>query len=464
MFKYSLRRRLLIIFPTLLFLFNGINGWGTTKPGWKAGIGRVTITPKTDVWLAGYGSKRAPEGKLHDIWAKVLMLETPGGKRSVLISTDHQGMSKTIYQRLYKKIHERFGFSQADVMLTFSHNHSGPCLEDDLQDYYPSDEAQRKLVYEYGLWMEDKILKAIDSALKNIQPAELSKGEGRCTFAVNRRENKESEVPQLLAFGTPLKGAVDHSVPVLAIKDKKGRLMGILFGYACHPTTLNHKFWSGDYPGYAQINLEQQFPGVTAMFFNTCGGDQNPIPRRTVGLCEKYGKMLSDAVSGQLATNLKVISPHIRTAFAYVNLDYLEVATQEKLRPIARDGNEIQARWASRMLKQLDEGVEFKAYYEYPVQAWQLGKELTIIGIGGEAVVDYSLNFKKEFGQNTTWVSGYTNEMAAYIPSRRVWEEGGYEGGSHLDEYGRPAWRWAGDIENRITETVRKLVNEVRTK
>lgn len=475
-------RRLLIFFPALLFLLIGICGWSHARPacahlpanpgqrpgigsfGWKAGIGRRIITPPTDVWLAGYGARRAPEGKLHDIWVKVLALQAPGGKRAVLITTDHQGMSKTIYQRLYEKIRKRFRLKQSEVMLTFSHNHSGPCLQDDLVDYYPSDEAQRKLVYEYSLWMEEEIMTAIESALKDLQPARLSKGEGHCTFAVNRRENKEAEVPQLMAAGTPLKGPVDYSVPVLAVKGTDGNLMGILFGYACHPTTLNHNLWSGDYPGYAQLYLEQQFPGATAMFFNTCGGDQNPIPRRTVELCEKYGKMLSNAVAKQLMTDLREVSPRIRTAFQYVNLDYLEVVTREKLLPVARSGNEIQARWANRMLKQMDEGIQFPSGYDYPVQAWQLGSELTLIGIGGEAVVDYALNFKKEFGRENTWVSGYTNEMAAYIPSRRVWEEGGYEGGSHLDEYGRPAWRWAGNIEDRITQTTRKLVKRVRSK
>ena len=42
------------------------------------------------------------------------------------------------------------------------------------------------------------------------------------------------------------------------------------------------------------------------------------------------------------------------------------------------------------------------------------------------------------------------DDMISYIPSRRVWDEGGYEGGSNLYEYGRPAFRWAGDIEDRI--------------
>ena len=40
--------------------------------------------------------------------------------------------------------------------------------------------------------------------------------------------------------------------------------------------------------------------------------------------------------------------------------------------------------------------------------------------------------------------------------------EAGYEGGSHLYEYGRPAFRWAGDIEDRISASVHRLVGEVR--
>jgi hypothetical protein len=81
--------------------------------------------------------------------------------------------------------------------------------------------------------------------------------------------------------------------------------------------------------------------------------------------------------------------------------------------------------------------------------------------MGAETVVDYSLRFKSEFGPGTI-VLGYADDMIAYIPSRRVWEEGGYEGGSNLFEYGRPAFRWAGDIEDRIAASVHKLVKQVR--
>jgi len=288
-------------------------------------------------------------------------------------------------------------------------------------------------------------------------------GEGNCTFAVNRRENPEAQVPGMIQSGIPFKGVVDHYVPVLAIKSIEDKLLGILFGYACHPTTLSFNSWCGDYPGFAQINLEANHPGTAAMFFNACGADQNPLPRRKIELCENYGRMLSEAVEKVLAGPMKPVAQGISTDFKFVNLDYEENVTREKLIPIANADTSVQSRWAQRMLKQIEEGVVFPTSYPYPVQAWQLGKELLFISIGGESVVDYSLRFKRDFGQGT-WVCGYANDMVAYIPSRRVWEEGGYEGGPHLDEYGHPAWRWAGDIEDRISATVNQVVEHVRGK
>ncbi len=297
----------------------------------------------------------------------------------------------------------------------------------------------------------------------SLRPASLLKGEGTCSFAVNRRENPEAEVPKMLAEGKPLKGAVDHYVPVLAVKGESGKLLAVLFGYACHPTTLSFNTWCGDYPGFAQVNLEANHPGTTAMFFNACGGDQNPIPRRKVKLCERYGKMLSDAVEKVLAERMQPVSSGLGTAYELIELAFDELVTREKLLPIANGRSPLHARWANRMLKKIEEGVTFPTSYPYPVQAWQIGNELLLIGIGGEAVVDYSLRFKREFGP-ATWVCGYANYMAAYIPSRRVWEEGGYEGGPHLDEYGHPAWRWAGDVQDRIAAAVNRVVQEAKRK
>ena len=392
---------------------------------------------------------------------KALALEDNAGHRAVLITSDFQGVPKLMSDPVFEQVKTKYGLERHQIMFTFSHNHCGPRLGDDLIDYYPVEEDQEKLVEEYTAQMVVKTVEMVGEALKKLAPANLQMGEGKATFAVNRRNNREADVAALLEKGTPLVGPVDHTVPVMTVTRPDGALDAILFGYACHPTTLSFLTWCGDYPGFAQVELEKNHPGATAMFVNTCGGDQNPLPRRTVELCEKYGHMLAVGVEEALKQPLKPISGGLKTAFEIVDLAYLSVVPREELEALKKDGTGIKQRWATRLLKKLDAGGKFESAYPYPIHAWRLGKEMLVIGMGAETVVDYALRFKNEFGPGT-WVMGYADDMISYIPSLRVWKEGGYEGGSNLYEYGRPAYRWAGDIEDRISASVHKLVKEVK--
>ncbi len=450
---------------TLLIALGGLraaaNAEEAPADGWKAGVAKAVITPEKAVWLAGYGSKRAPDGKLHDLWMKALALQDTQGNRVVLVTSDFQGVPKSMSDRAFAQLKTKYGLDREQVMITFSHNHCGPRLGDDLVDYYPVDPEQVELVNQYTDIMVTRLVQMVGRALDALAPAQLATSHGTATFAVNRRNNPEAEVPRMLAEGTPLKGPVDHNVPVLKVTRPDGHLEAVVFGYACHPTTLSFTTWCGDYPGFAQLELEQAHPGATAMFVNTCGGDQNPLPRRSVELCQRYGHLLAVAVEEALARPSKPVSPGIRTAFHYVDLPYLKVVSREDLHTAMQSGNAIRGRWAARLLQKLDQGEKFPDAYPYPIHAWQLGREMLVIGMGAETVVDYALRFKKQYGPDT-WVCGYADDMIAYIPSRRVWEEGGYEGGSNLYEYGRPAFRWAGDIEDRIAATVEKLVRQVK--
>ena len=404
-----------------------------------------------------------PDGKLHDLWMKALALEDPKGNRVVLVTSDFQGMPKEMTDRVFDRLKRQHKLERTQVMITFSHNHCGPRLGNDLIDYYPVEVDQEKLVAEYTTKMEGKLVDMVGEALRNLAPATLGTGRGKATFAVNRRNYREADVPALLAKGEPLKGPVDHAVPVLTVTNADQKLIAILFGYACHPTTLSFTKWCGDYPGFAQLILEKNHPGAMAMFVNTCGGDQNPLPRRSVELCEKYGTTLATSVEEVLKQPLKPIAPGLKTAFEYVTLPYLKVVTRADLQAASKDPSAIKKRWAERLLKQLDAGEKFAPTYPYPLHAWRLGTDTLMIGMGAETVVDYALLFKSEFGADT-WVCGYADDMISYIPSKRVWTEGGYEGGANLYEYGRPALRWGDDVELRIAKTVMKLVKEVEAK
>jgi hypothetical protein len=172
------------------------------------------------------------------------------------------------------------------------------------------------------------------------------------------------------------------------------------------------------------------------------------------------GEQLAEAVTAVLDEPARPVEPRLRTAFDSVSLDYSEQPTQSELEGISQ-GTDYRARWARRLLAEMADDPFFEpGYPEYPVQVWRLGTDQLWIALGGEVCIDYALRFKTEYGPET-WVAGYSNDVMAYIPSQRVWEEGGYQAGA-FEVYGLPANRWCADIEKRIAGTVARLVEQVR--
>jgi len=430
------------------------------EPGWKVGTARINITPEEPLWMSGYGGRKHPaEGTLHDIWVKILVMEDARANRGVVITSDVCGWSKISWDTICAELKKQCDLDRAAVMLTCSHTHTGPALRECLQDYFPMSDEQRARNDAYTVRLEKELVENVAKALGQMKPATLWAVEGKTDFAVNRRNNKESEVPDMIKKGIPFKGPVDHSIPMLVVRTPDGKLRTVVFGYACHTTTLSFYKWSGDFAGFAQIALEKNHPNMQAMFYQACGADQNPLPRRTVELCEKYGKMLAAGVEEALTRPMRPIGPSLRTAFEFVDLPYEKVMTPEDLEGYVKKGG-LYGRWAQRMLDKLEAGETFAKSYPYAVQVWKLGNDQLWINLGGEVVVDYSLKFKDKYGP-TTWTHGFCHDLTSYIPSRRVWEEGGYEGGA-LGEYGLPAMRWAGDVEDRITAGVERLVKKVK--
>lgn len=429
------------------------------EPTWKAGTAKVKITPQQPLWLAGYASRdHAAEGTLHDLWVKVLALEAPDGQRAVIVTSDLLGFPQAIAARICQELPTQCGLARSQIMLTSSHTHSGPVLAGALEDCYPLDQQQKTRIAEYSAQLATRTVTCVAQALSCMKPATVWAGDGEATFAVNRRNNREAEVLKLREAGKPPTGPVDHSVPVLAVRDLNGRLQAAVFGYACHNTTLSDYQWCGDYAGFAQIAVEQKHPGALAMFYSGCGADQNPIPRRSVELAQSYGSRLAQAVDEILAKPMTPIVPAVATAFATVDLDFRPLPAESELVALAKTGG-YRARWAQRMLALTAQSQAPPKTYPYPVQVWKLGKDRLWIALGGEVVVDYALTLKTHYGA-PTWVAGYSNDVMAYIPSRRIWNEGGYEQGA-FQVYGLPAEGWTADVEQRVLEGVEQLVRQV---
>ena len=428
---------------------------------WQAGVARVNITPDEPMWMSGYASRDRPaEGTRHELWAKALALVDAGGRHAVLVTMDLVGIERKLSQAVCRRVEEKFGLPRAAIALACSHTHTGPVVRGNLAPMYNLDERQRKLVNDYGQSLEDHLVAVVGEALDDLQPARLAWGVGQATFAVNRRNNPEREVPQRRQQ-RQLVGPVDHDVPVLAVYNSDGALRAVVGGYACHATVLGDYLWSGDWPGAAQLELERRHEGVTALYWAGCGGDQNPLPRKTPELLAEYGRQFADAVDEVLASTMNPIEPTLRVEYEEVPLPFAELPSREELHTTAAGGDARLASWAQWLLDQWEREGGLPASYPYPVQAWRLGTDLSWIILGGEAVVDYSLRLKQELGPANTWVASYANDVMAYIPSRRVLGEGGYEGADSRYIYGLPAV-WDETVEKTLIDAVHAV--HARTK
>lgn len=427
----------------------------TWAKGWKAGVAKVIITPQTAIWQAGYASRtHASEGKLHDLWAKALALEDEKGQKVLLITTDMLGFPKAMSDRIREQLKRQFGLSKAQIILNSSHTHSGPVLDDALHDIYPLNETEEAKIAKYSRQLEAQVIALAAKAIQSLEPVEVFAQNGVTRFQVNRRNNKEASLREQ----TELKGPNDYAVPVIKVVNTKGVLKALAFGYACHPTVLDIYQLSGDYPGFAQIELEKAHPEATALFFQGAAGDQNPLPRRTIALAKQYGRELAAAVERVIEEPMRPLTAELLTAYAEIDLPLSPPPTEAELLKVQKDEAPYMQRWATRLLNEKKQGKPFLSSYSYPIQIWKIGDQ-ALFSFGGELVIEYAIECKKRFGHEV-FVMGYSNDVMGYIPSATILKEGGYEGASSQMVYGLPSV-WDARVPGLIYQEIDKLATQV---
>lgn len=415
----------------------------------NAGVASMDITPDIPVWLSGYASRQTPaKGVLQPIKAKALIIEENQDNRILFVTVDVLGLSHEIVEDVFSAVQKKYGIRRSQLLLNASHTHSGPMIWPCLDVIYDFPEEEQRKVSDYTHRLTQKLIEVIDVAMQHRFRAQLFSGHGAAGFAINRRNAIHPN------------GPVDHDVPVLKVEDTLGNLKSLLFGYACHNTTLvdNNNLINGDYAGFAQQALEQRYPGATTLFLMGCAGDQNPYPRGTAELAKQHGAALAAAVEKVVNGEMHPVRAPIHTNYNRVYLAYRPVQPSDYQKDITGTDQFLQRR-AKLMLEAYNKGWATDKL-SYPVQVVRFNNDLTILGMGNEVVVDYSLLFKKMFPSENLYVAGYCNEVQCYIPSKRVWKEGGYEANENMIYYGMPGL-FAEDTEDRITKAVTQLMKEL---
>jgi hypothetical protein len=398
----------------------------TPETEWKVGLAQVKITPEQPVLMSGYSGRTKPFEKVAgDLYVKAIILEDHQGHRGVVVTSDLLGFSAAVAEPICERIQKKTGLKREQILLNSSHTHAGPqlSLKAPSKDKPGAGEAFRTV--EYTRWLQDKVVNVVVQAAEHLQPARLAWGSGVVHFVMNRREF----TPDGIILGVNPRGLADRGVPVLRIDGPNGKPRAVLFGAATHGTTLGPDNYQlcGDYAGFAQAYVEERYPAMQVMFMLGCAGDSNPYPRGTMELTRKHGTALGEEVCRVMDAKLRPVSGPLQIAFARADLPLEAAPGREELQKLAANKRSFKRWGAAEMLAMLDRGEKLPAHYACPVTVWQLGRDLTLVGLAGEVVVDYVTLLEKALGPNQLWVAGYCNDVFGYLPSARVAAEGGYE-------------------------------------
>ncbi len=391
----------------------------------RAGVAKVDITPPPDTPVVGH--VRPTNGVRDPIRAGVLLLDN-GDTRAAIVTLDLINTPSDMVSQLREAIADRTKTPVKNIMISASHNHSGPGW---------SSESG------WSRQMVAKITAAAGDALKHLRPVTIGYGEDRIDFNINRRKVVDGRA--LVRLNPD--GPCDHRVKVLRFDDGKSlEPMGVLMHAVCHPCVftwgdrLTPPFPKGfpkisaDFPGEAQTFVEKIYgPKTHAMFLQGCCGDIRPnLP----GVPYRCGDEADIKWTGR-SLGCAVVRAVDRSVVRE------ELAKRKTIYPL---------RCASSVIDL--PGKKGKLACE--MQAMRVG-DFLLLTIPGEPMVEYGFKIEKAIADRAIpIVVGYANGHLGYICTAESYKYGGYEPNSSpllpeaepmiLAELGRLADRVLADV------------------
>jgi neutral ceramidase len=398
----------------------------------------------------------------HPLLVQAVAFKNTTGERFVLVALDNCEVSRAFMEPVYAEIQTQYQLNRGQVAVVSSHTHSAPVLEHTLADMARPTPEERERIAQYSASLRSNLVAVVGAALADCRPARLEQGLGRATFAMNRRVYKGDAV----VFGDNPDGPVDWDVPVLRISAPDGPVRAVLFGYACHGTTIRSgDDWyavCGEHMAYARQYLEACAPGAVAVFLTGMGADADPSPRGGLLQARQHGLELAGAVTGVLNRSMRPVHGQFKAAYDELDLPLVAAPAREQLEKDAQSPDvHIQNR-AKSYLGRLDSGAALPESVKLPVAALRLGDDLTFVLMGGEVVVDYARRLKRTLAADGVWTVGYAYEVPCYIPSARLIKEGGYEVESSMIYYGFYG-PFRTSIEAQLVNRIESMVEGLRT-
>jgi len=416
----------------------------------QAGAARVVITPPIGVPLSGYfaaeGRKETARDVHDDLYARALVLND-GEHTVAVVTTDLLGLGDEELAAVREIVQRDAGIAPEHLVLACTHTHSGPIVH----PFPHSDLVPGQADEHYFHLLPRLIGSAVTMAVRRQRSARVGAARGSCYININRREILSDGTLRGLPFlGRNPNGITDREVGVLRVDDAENSIpIAVLLSYACHPVVLGPNLEiSADYVGYAVNFIEQTLGTRTvALFANGAQGDMNSIVHPgTYADAERLGITLGAEVI-KVALNTETNgNVHIKTVTKRTELPLNPASTPERQREYMRflekeykrftvEGDatrawDIEMRLAVAGYRLYNREQMMHPYMPAEVTAFSLigeGVSVGLVSEPAELFCKYGMRARSQSPFTTTLVLGLANGFIGYVPTPKVYTEGGYE-------------------------------------
>jgi len=410
----------------------------------RAGFAQLDITPPLGVHMDGYFAFRPAKGVLDPLFVRAIAFGD-GEKTAVLLVCDLVGIYGTASYEWPPKIAEELGLSRDSIFLCHTHTHTGPAVDHfrDLSDP------------QYDAWLYRRLRDAAQMSMDDLKPVtDVRAAETQTeniTF-VRRyymndgtlRTNPPSNTPEAVAAIQAPAHESDESLRLVRILREDAPEL-ILVNFQLHPDCIGGSYISADFPGAVCRRIEEQIPTAHAVFINGCEGQQVATNRLVVpkpsGISRYESAMRLGCTIADKALELYETAPSTGMTGLACAQDFLH--TKTKLDPDKLwQCDELISKFESGEIDgTLLPGYDYTAFECYTIRdlarrnLFYLDPAVTAIAFCGVAFVGLPGEPFNEFGRQIrsnskfpmTFVACHTNGTFGYFPTKRAFDEGGYE-------------------------------------
>jgi len=410
---WSFHWSLLAVLLLALSFSMQVRAQNSSSSKFRASVVKVDITPDDPQMLAGYAARKST-GVMHHIYHRIVALDD-GKTQFFLVSTEIGKMSPSQYDKVAAKLQQEHGIDPVNLWWSVTHTHSAPEVgPPGISGIFLPSRYQHAVASEYTGIAEQKLIDGILQAKKELAPARLGVGWGFSQANINRRAIDEKGRASL---GLNPDGAVDRMIGLLRLEKADGTLMALIANYAMHGTVLGPQNLdiTGDAPGVVAEYVEEKV-GAPMLFINGAAGNLAPIysvyPNARQGHLGEFRVLLGDKI---VEANRSIART---TAEVTLTSRKLIVETPRK-----------DMGWPEDMANYSRTNEAGKNMVLLPVRFLKINDDIAVWSAPLEMFCEISNTVRQSSPFPFTFYFGYSNGNLGYMPTRKGWEEGGYEPG-----------------------------------